>query len=81
MKTSPSELTELSQYIKKHYGTQSNMARELSVNSATVRNWLRANPRGLLKHMPEIISQKDTTCAELLSEVLYHEHLLGADKP
>ena len=77
MKASPSEL---SQYIKRHYGTQANMARELCVSKATVRNWLNANPRGLLKHMPEIITHKDTTCNELLSEVIYHEHILGTQR-
>jgi transcriptional regulator with XRE-family HTH domain len=37
-------------YIKKHFGSQKQCAEELGVTEQTVSNWMKRNPRGILKH-------------------------------
>lgn len=63
-------------YIATHFGTQKDCARELGVTPATVQNWIKKNPRGILKHGPEIVAKKNTTWLQLQGEVMYREHEL-----
>ena len=63
-------------YIIKHFGSLAKCAEELGVTPVTVRNWVRQNPRGILKHAPEILRDKDTTSLELFSEVAHREYEL-----
>ena len=66
----------LSSFLRKHYGTLTDCAKELGVTQRTVQNWISTNPRGLLKHAPEIVAQKNITWTQLGGEVLYHEEKL-----
>lgn len=68
-------------YIHKHFGTIVQCADELGVTTQTVQNWIQRNPRGILKHAPEIIAQKDTTYLQLEGEVLYREHEITVLEP
>lgn len=61
-------------FIKKHWGTNKKCAEELGVTSATVTNWIRRNPRGILKHAPEIVATKNTTYLQLFGEVEWRIH-------
>ena len=63
-------------FIKKHYGTNKKCAEELGVTPATVTNWIRRNPRGILKHAAEIVATKNTTYLQLNGEVEWREHEL-----
>ena len=36
----------------------------------------KKNPRGILRHAPEIIKYKDTTFTQLMGEVLFREYEL-----
>jgi DNA-binding XRE family transcriptional regulator len=60
-------------FIKKHFGTQSNCATELGVTTMTVYHWQTNNPRGMLKHAPEIVQKCNTTWTQLAGEVLQRE--------
>lgn len=60
-------------FIKKHYGTQLKMSEKLGISNQTVTNWMKTNPRGMLKYLPEIVSSVDTTEREVVWEVMYHE--------
>ena len=66
----------MKEFIKKHYGTQKKCAAELGVTEQTVGNWIRKNPRGILKHAPEIVANKDITFLQLNGEVEWREHEL-----
>lgn len=68
-------------YIHKHFGTITACASELGVTTQTVQNWIQRNPRGILKHAPEIIAKKDTTYIQLEGEVLYREHEIQVLEP
>lgn len=68
-------------FIKKHYGTQKQCAEELGVTEQTVGNWLRRNPRGILKHAKQIVEQKNTTYLQLHGEVEYREHEIQELEP
>jgi len=61
-------------FIKKHFGSQKGCAEELGVTAQTVQNWITKNPRGILRHAPEIIRTKDTTWVQLEGEVLFREY-------
>lgn len=63
-------------YLKTLYGSQKQCASELGVTTATVQNWIKKNPRGILRHAPEIIKYKDTTFTQLIGEVLFREYEL-----
>ena len=52
-------------FIKKHYGSQLRMSEKLGISNQTVTNWMKTNPRGMLKYLPEI--------------VMYHEKELCRD--
>lgn len=65
-------MSELKEYIKRMYGTQAKMATALGVTTNTVTNWVRSNPRQMLKHADKIVEQCPTTYTELTSEVMYH---------
>lgn len=67
------------QFIKKHYGTQLRMSKQLGVSNQTVTNWMKYNPRGMLKYIPEIVSKVDTTEREVVWEVMYQEKELERD--
>ena len=67
------------QFIKKHYGTQLMMSKQLGVSNQTVTNWMKYNPRGMLKYIPEIVSKVDTTEREVVWEVMYQEKELERD--
>tara|TARA_R110002012_G_scaffold320661_1_gene544911 strand:+ start:388 stop:597 length:210 start_codon:yes stop_codon:yes gene_type:complete len=61
------------QFIKKHFGTQLNMSNTLGISNQTITNWVKTNPRGMLKYIPEIVSRADTTEREVVWEVMFHE--------
>ncbi len=64
---------DLKKFIKAKFGSQRNCARTLGVSPQTVFNWHEKNPRAMLKHAPEIVSQADTTWTQLSAEVLHRE--------
>ena len=68
-------------FIKKHYGTQKECAAQHGVTEQTVGNWLRYNPRGILKHAQQIVEEKNTTYLQLHGEVEYREHELKELEP
>ena len=68
-------------FIKKHYGTQKECAAQLGVTQQTVTNWVRSNPRGILKHAKKIVDEKNTTYLQLHGEVEYREHELRELEP
>jgi DNA-binding XRE family transcriptional regulator len=68
-------------FIKKHYGSQKQCAAELGVSEKTVGNWMKRNPRGILKHAKSIIENKNTTYLQLHGEVEYREHELEVLEP
>jgi predicted transcriptional regulator len=68
-------------FIRKQFGTITGCAEELGVTTVTVRNWINKNPRGILKHSPEIIRDKDVTFIQLAGEVLHREHILRDIEP
>jgi len=61
-------------FIKKHWGTNKKCAEELGVDPNTVTNWIKRNPRGILKHAPEIVATKNITHLQLHGEVEWREH-------
>jgi predicted transcriptional regulator len=65
--------SDLHEFIGKHYGTQARMARDLGITPATIRGWITKNPRGILKHTPEIVKEKNVTASQLVWEVMAHE--------
>ena len=67
-------------FIKKHYGTQLRMSKQLGISNQTVTNWMKSNPRGMLKYIPEIVSKVDTTEREIVWEVMFHEKIITDDK-
>lgn len=67
---------DLPKFIRKHFGSVEGCSSELNVTSQTVYNWCSKNPRGMLKHAPEIVHTKDITWTQLSGEVLYHEDYL-----
>jgi DNA-binding XRE family transcriptional regulator len=66
-------------FIKKHYGTQLRMSKHLGISNQTVTNWMKSNPRGMLKYIPEIVSSVDTTERQVVWEVMFHEKQLCRD--
>lgn len=68
-------------YLIKHFGSLAQCAEELGVTPVTVRNWVRKNPRGILKHAPEIIATKDTTYLQLQGEVMVREEEIQKIEP
>lgn len=68
-------------YIKTLYGSQKACAEQLGVTTATVQNWIKKNPRGILRHAPEIIRYKDTTFTQLMGEVMFREYELTELEP
>jgi|TARA_R110000803_G_scaffold114900_1_gene183342 DNA-binding XRE family transcriptional regulator len=67
-------------FIKKHYGTQLRMSKQLGISNQTITNWMKSNPRGMLKYIPEIVSKVDTTEREIVWEVMFHEKIITDDK-
>lgn len=68
-------------YLKTLYGSQKACAEELGVTTATVQNWIKKNPRGILRHAPEIIKYKNTTFTQLMGEVMFREYELEELEP
>lgn len=65
----------LDQFINEKYGDKVECARALGVTPATVRHWLRQNPRGILKYAPEIVN-RGTEPQALIASVMEHEEFL-----
>ena len=63
-------------FLTKHYGSLTMAAGHLKVSVQTINNWLKRNPRGLLKHMPTMVQQCNVTETQIMGEVLYHEEYL-----
>jgi len=63
-------------FLTKHYGSVTMAAGNLKVSPQTINNWLKRNPRGLLKHMPTMVQQCNVTETQIMGEVLYHEEYL-----
>jgi len=63
-------------FLNKHYGSLTMAAGKLKVSPQTITNWLKRNPRGLLKHMPTMVQQCNVTETQIMGEVLYHEEYL-----
>jgi len=51
------------------------------VTEQTVGNWLRYNPRGILKHAKQIVDENDITYLQLHGEVEYREHEIKELEP
>jgi DNA-binding XRE family transcriptional regulator len=68
--------TDFREFIGRHYGTQTRMAKDLGVTPETVRTWITKNPRGMLKHSPEIVCEKNVTASQIVWEVMHHERYL-----
>jgi transposase-like protein len=71
----------LASFLRKHYGSVTEAALQLGVTEQTVYKWVRENPRGLLKHMPTMVTQCNVTETQILGEVLYHEECLQSIGP
>jgi predicted transcriptional regulator len=71
----------MKEFIKEHWGTNKQCAIELGVTPATVSNWIRRNPRGILKHAAEIVNTKNTTYIELHGEVEHRVHEITELEP
>jgi hypothetical protein len=80
--TSPSDydnymiVTSMEAFLIKNYGSLTMAAGNLKVSPQTITNWLKRNPRGLLKHMPTMVQQCNVTETQIMGEVLYHEEYL-----
>jgi hypothetical protein len=80
--TSPSDydnymvVTSMEAFLIKNYGSLTMAAGHLNVSVQTINNWLKRNPRGLLKHMPTMVQQCNVTETQIMGEVLYHEEYL-----
>lgn len=72
---------ELRGYVVRLYGSQKAMADRLEVSQQTVSTWLRENPRGMLRYLPEIVKQCNTTAFQVMAEVMAMEEALGNGKP
>lgn len=68
---------DLKKFIKKQFGTQTECAEELGVTKMTVYHWHTQNPRGMLKHAPEIVAKCNTTWTQLAGEILSREEELN----
>ena len=66
----------MKEFIQKHYGSNVNMAKELGITNQTVTNWLKSNPRGMLKYLPEIVQKINITERQLVWEVMFHEEMI-----
>jgi predicted transcriptional regulator len=66
-------------FIKKHYGSNVRMAQQLGITNQTVSNWLKSNPRGMLKYLPEIVKTSNTTESQVMWEVMFREKELSRD--
>jgi|TARA_R110001592_G_scaffold53293_1_gene163391 hypothetical protein len=66
-------------FIKKHYGSNVKLADDLGISNQTVTNWIKSNPRGMLKYLPEIVSKVDTTERQIVWEVMLHEKEISRD--
>jgi predicted transcriptional regulator len=71
----------MKEFIRKHFGSQKALAAELGVTEQTVGNWLRYNPRGILKHAKQIVEENDITYLQLHGEVEYREHEIKELQP
>ena len=69
----------MKEFIKKHYGSNVKMAMDLGISNQTVTNWIKSNPRGMLKYLPEIVSKVDTTERQIVWEVMLHEKEISRD--
>jgi hypothetical protein len=66
-------------FIKKHYGTQLKMSKQLGISNQTVTNWIKTNPRGMLKYIPEIVIHSYTTERQIVWEVMLQEKAISRD--
>lgn len=55
------------------------MSKQLGISNQTITNWMKSNPRGMLKYIPEIVSAVDTTERQVVWEVMFHEKQLSRD--
>ena len=69
-------VTSMEAFLNKHYGSLTMAAGNLKVSPQTIKNWLKRNPRGLLKYMPTMVQQCNVTETQIMGEVLYHEEYL-----
>tara|TARA_R110002111_G_scaffold17689_2_gene44060 strand:+ start:2918 stop:3127 length:210 start_codon:yes stop_codon:yes gene_type:complete len=69
----------MKEFIKKHYGSNVKLADDLGISNQTVTNWIKSNPRGMLKYLPEIVSKVDTTERQIVWEVMLHEKEISRD--
>ena len=67
---------DLGAFLRKHYGTLENCADQLGVDRRTVYRWCSHNPSGLLKHMPTMVNQCNTTPTQIMGEVMFQEEIL-----
>ena len=64
----------MKEFIRKHWGTNKACAAELGVTEQTIGNWIRYNPRGILKHAKQIVEENDISYLQLHGEVEFREH-------
>ena len=55
------------------------MSKQLGISNQTVTNWMKSNPRGMLKYIPEIVAKVDATEREVVWEVMFQEETLQRD--
>jgi transposase-like protein len=70
----------LASFLRKHYGSVTQAAAQFGVTEQTVYKWIRENPKGLLKHMPTMVTQCNVTETQILGEVMYQQELLEYDE-
>jgi DNA-binding transcriptional regulator YiaG len=58
----------MNEFIKEHFKSKRNLARELGVTEATIQNWGR-NPSAMYKHLPKLCDITGLSASEILKEI------------
>jgi DNA-binding XRE family transcriptional regulator len=66
----------MKKFIKKYYGSNKNLAKDLGITNQTVSNWITNNPRGMLKFLPEISLKVNISERQIMWEIINHENTL-----
>ena len=60
--------------IKKHYGSQDQMDKALSLGNKTVNRWYNHDPRRFLYHLEQLVVQTGLDANDLLVIILQREN-------
>lgn len=74
-------MNKLSVIIRKTYGSQRNLAKQLGVSEQTVTNWVQRNPYAMLKHCNAMRDNPAVDVRELLNAIEERENAIIKDKP